>query len=172
MPTTLADLLNVLEEWEFEGVVWRLRPPNQVEQGLFSRWLERRDRENAARATELDDADQEKLLRFAGINASACVYEWGSDAYCTALLSPKGFAKMLFFVLRTENPDRPVTEDLAGRMVAHKVHELAVILQASREDDDGVKKNLLRSVGLPPDYLDSPSGSGPSSFASATPPTT
>ncbi|MDB5312919.1 MAG: hypothetical protein JWO38_7121 [Gemmataceae bacterium] len=153
MPPTLSDLIGSSAEITFEGITYKVRPPDQIAQGMFTTWLARRDRENAVRASDVDDATQEKLLRFSGINFAAGLYDWGSDAYVTALQTPVGVAKMLYFVLRNENPALPISEELVMRLVGHKIAEIAILLQAEAETDPAVKKNLLRSVGLPPDSL-------------------
>lgn len=173
MTPSLSDIFNAIKEWEFEGTVYKVRPPSVEDESAFTTMLERKDRENAARAVELDDADRERLLRFSGVNAAVGLYEWGTESYTAAMLTPLNFARMLHLILKRENPDKVVTFDLARRMVASEIHTLAVMFQAEAEPDDGVKKNLLSSLGFPSAWHGSrPTSSGGSSpHPTADPPT-
>lgn len=167
MPIPLADLLGSVSELEHKGKTYRVRPPTQEEEGLFSRRLERRERENAARAVELDEADQAKLLAAAGRHAAIGTYEWGSDDYVEALSKPTGMAYMLYLVMRSENPEAGVTERLCREIVELNIRQVAALILAKDEPDPAKKKAILESVGLPANFLDSSSGT--SSSSSSTP---
>jgi hypothetical protein len=155
MPT-LADLLAVPAELAWDGRTWKMRPPTQLEQALFSRWLERRAKEFAERSVDLTADAQAEYRRVAVNEAAACSFEWGSDAYVKALGTPLGTAKMFELVWRTEHPDRgDVSEDLALRFVTEKIGEAAAALTAAVEADPKVRREILRAAGLPANFLDS-----------------
>jgi hypothetical protein len=168
----LADLLGVPTEWAFEGVAYKVRPPNQVEQKQFSRHLERRYREWVEQSTDLGEDRQQKLLQAGGLAAAAGAFEWGSDAYVEAMGKPVTLAYMLYLVLRGENPDKGVTEELCLRMVGQKLAEIAAVLHAEAQDDPKKAEAALAAVGLPPSYW-RPSGtstSGSPTHPSTSPP--
>src|SRR5688572_19717875 len=126
----LADLLGIASEIEFEGKLLRVRAPSQTEQGLFSRFLERRARDFVSRSLEMEQDEKTLLLRGIAADAAAGTYDWGADAYVRALGTPMGIAKMLHLVLSAENPTEIIDEDFTTRLVAQKVTEIAAVLQA------------------------------------------
>jgi hypothetical protein len=154
--SSIADLLGIPSALEFEGKSYKVRPPNQDEEGMFSRWLESRAKEFVVRAVDLGDERQHKAVRGIAADAAACLYEWGSDAYTAALGTPVGLSKMLSLILLSENPEIGQTaESLARKIVARKIAEIAAVLQAEALTDPKARAAVLAAVGLPPNYLDS-----------------
>lgn len=167
MPS-LADFLGAPSAWTFEGVEYQIRPPEQDEEGLFSRHLERRYREWVERSADLPEDRQQKALVAGGVEAAAGRFEWGSDAYVAALGNPATLAVMLRFILKKHNPDKKITDELCRRMVAQKLAEIAAVIHAEAEADPKKAEAALAAVGIPRSYWPS---SGTSTSASSTPPT-
>lgn len=167
--TSIADLLGAPGELAFEGVTYQVRPPTQIEQGMFTQWLLRNERDNALRTYELDPTGGEVLLRIHSRNAATRHYDWGTDAYMEALRQPAGQAKMLELVLRGANPGKTVTEEMMLRFVEQKIAEVAAVLLAQEADDPKAQEAILASVGLPPNFLGT---SEKPSSESSTPPST
>lgn len=157
--TPLPDLFKCPGTITFEGHDYKLRAPDQVEQGLFSRHLERREVEFWQRATYLEPEERDRRIKAVGQSAAAGSFEWGSPAYVEALSNPFTAAHMIFLVLRAENPDRKeVTEPFARRMVAQCLAEIVAVNAAAAEADPAKKKAILAAAGLPPTYLGSSGG--------------
>lgn len=180
MPT-LADMLQVPSEITHKGVTLKVRPPTQVNQGVFSRWLEKRAREFVERSEDLDEIARQRLMRGICADAAAGAFEWGSDAYVQSLGTPIGVAKMLLIVLRDANggsavnlPDggiQEISEEFVTEIVAQKVAEIAAILQAAEVEDPLAKAAVLASVGLPPNFVNSKETSSNPSASNSPPPT-
>lgn len=166
MPT-LADILGVASEFEFEGTVYHLRPPTLLEQLRFSRRLERRAMEAAARMVGVPEEAQDRMIRAVTRDIAAGEYEPDSGSYIEALQKPDGIAFMLFLVLSGDHPE--VTEEVARRMVDKALKEIAAVLIRESRDDPGGKLmgGVLAALGLPPDFL---LGKDNGSSASVTPP--
>ena len=165
--TSLADLLNSPTEIEFEGKVYQLREPTLEECGMYQRWLEAEARAGAAAATDLPEDQQDRLLRAVSRDIAAQVYCWGGEECVNSLNTPTGMGKLLSIVCRTQGLDYGT----AVRMCNAKLFDVAKLLL--KYSDDPEKKTeldaLLKSVGLPPDFL-SKTSSG-SSTTPAAPPT-
>lgn len=173
MPLTLADLTAAPAEITFEGKVFKLRPPDQLEQGMFARWLEQRAREFVMRATDVPPETQDRLIRNVASDAAAGRYDFGGDTYTQALGTPLGMAKMMALIFRKTMPELGSSaEEWATKIVAQKITEAVAVMQAELLDDPKARAAVLASVGLPPDYLDpkSPPTSDTSSPSSSTPP--
>lgn len=171
--TPLADVFNVAHELEWEGARYRVRHPDQVEQGRFSRYLEDKARAFVERQPLPEDRRNALLLAVAG------QYDWGTDGYERALANPLDTAVLLGYVLQAENPALVNAPDEAARVarefMVHRIAQVAAVLGARRAAEDPDPKvraaapAILMSVGLPPDYV-SAASSSPSSPSSSTPP--
>lgn len=156
----LADFLGTPSEWTFEGVTYSVRPPEQDEQGLFSRYLEKRYREYVERSTDIPD-ERQKALHVAGaIAAAAGTFDWGSAAYVEALAQPVTLAHMLYLILKRANPEKKVTEELTLEMVIQKLADIARALEAENlADPKATAAAVSGAVGLPPNFVASSAGS-------------
>lgn len=170
--TTLADLFATPKSIDFEGTSYKLRPPTQVEQGLFAVYLEERAAAFAGRrATEEERAEYRRIAMIEGASGT---YDWGSDAYTVALRRPVTLAKMIAFILMGANPGLASAPDEADRIALHlvtqRIVQIAAVIGAENEPDDAKKKAILEAVGLPPTFLNSEPGSNtPSTSPSPVP---
>lgn len=165
MPS-VADLLGLSNSIEFEGKTYQLRPPTPLEEAQFSRWLESRAREAAGRATDLPEEMQDKLLQAVTRDVAAGVYDFEGEAAAVALTQPLGMAKILHLVIGSTDPEFRFED--ARRMVRTALKEVAAVLVGKATTDPQVLAFVLRTLGLPADFLARPSAA--SSSASATPP--
>ena len=164
---TLADLFNSPSEFEFEGVVYKLRQPTLIECGQYQRWLEQEARAGAARATELDEADRRNLLRDVQADIAAKRYAWGGELCVQSLRTPDGIAKLTAIICA----DQGMTEATAKKAAEQRLWEIAAVIAAAQEEEQRTGKanpqlrELLARLGLRPDFLST------SSSDSATNPT-
>lgn len=163
---TIADLLGVASELEFDGKTYALKPPNLIQQAKFSRRLEKRARDAALRATDLPEADADRLLRAVVRDIGAGYWEVDSPGYVEALQTPDGMAYMLHLTLHEDHKE--VTEVVARKMVDKAMKEIAAVLMREAGHDPKILSGVEAVLGLPPGWL---SGSGSGSSGSATPPT-
>lgn len=167
---TLAELLNSPAEFTFEGQTYKLREPTLLECGEYQRWLESEARASAAASTDLPEEDRRQLLRDVNADVAAKRYAWGGPECVLSLRSPDGLAKLMSIVCR----DQGVTYPLARQMCVARLWDIARALLAVEQGDDPEKKArlaaLLKSMGLPPDFLSSVSSDLPTSSAAGPPP--
>jgi len=162
---SIADLLGLGSEMEFEGTNYTLRRPELVEQARFSQWLKDRSKAEAGRGDVPDDV-REGLYRAAIRDAGELYYEIDSPGYIIALQRPSGFAKLLHIIFETDHPgiDEPTVRRLLEAGLKQKFAEVI----AAEIDDPKVLEGVLAVLGFPPGYLNT---SGNSSSDSPTPPT-
>lgn len=163
---TLADLFRSPDTVHFRGHDYKLRKPDQVEEGLFSRYLEQRAKEFVRRSVDLTPEERDRHLVAVAAFAAAGGFEWGSPAYVEGTANPFTAAHLILIVLRAENPERrelaaPDADQFVRGMVAQCLAEIVAINAAEIEADPLKKKAILEAVGLPPTYLDSSAGSSP-----------
>lgn len=155
---SLADLLNSITEFTHDGITYKLRQPTLLECGQYQRWLESEARASAAAATELPEEDRRNLLRDVNADIAAKLYAWGGEVCVKSLRTPDGIAKLMSIVCGILVPD-------ARAVVDKRLHEIAAILMASVMGDDPEKKaelrQLLLNLGLPPNFLNTPSSNSP-----------
>lgn len=166
----LAEIFGADGTIEFEGMHIVVGPPNQAEQGRFSRLLEARARAFAARAD--DDAERAAYQAVAVRDSASYQFDWGSEAYTAALGTPAGLIDMYAIVLPRLNPTLPITRDLVQRLVCQKVVEIAAVLRAEEEGDTAKKAAVLAAAGLPANYLESRRGGSAASSPPGSPSTT
>jgi len=167
--STLAQLLNSPEEFEFGGKTYRLREPTLIECGEYQKWLESEARASAAASTDLPEEDRRQLLRDVNADVAAKRYAWAGLECVLSLRSADGMAKLMSIVCR----DQGVTYPLALKMTTARLWDIARVLLAAEQGDDPEKKaavrELIRRTGLPHDFL-SNSSSGSSTNSAAAPP--
>jgi hypothetical protein len=118
--TTPADLFNTPAEIDYvdeAGVkhTYKVTQPTRGQEERFVRWLEKRARDDAARAIE--DMPPDEAERYAaGVRRDIAtgVYCWGTVACLQALQSPDGQVYMAYLVLSDQNPE--VDEELARKI--------------------------------------------------------
>lgn len=143
---TLADLLSIATNLECDGKQYPMRPPNQLEQGKFQRWLEQRAYEGIERRTYAEDS-----AKYAAINAltqdiAAGVYEWGGDVASKAVLSSSGAAKLVELICNV-----PASE--AAKVIDTHIQRVVAIMTAASTDDPKALGEALKLLGLPADFL-------------------
>jgi hypothetical protein len=145
MPT-LADLFNVPREFEFEGIKYGLKEPDQLQQGQFQRWLEQRVRESIRRDTEAEEDELAKALDRFYDRQAAGEYEWGNPICLRALLTFTGWGKYLEIMLGVD----PIT---ARKMVEKPIEELAAAVGRAAAENPKLIGEVLASRGFPTDWL-------------------
>ncbi len=167
MAGTLADLLSIATDLTCEDVdkngkpvldekgepvakTYAMRPPNQLEQGKFQRWLEQRAYEALDRRTYVNDEARAKAENALTRDISAGVYEWGGDVASLAVLSTSGAAKLLELICGV-----PPVE--AIRVINTHATRVRNILTAASTDDPKALAEALKAVGLPSNFLSSDS---------------
>lgn len=151
MPSA-ADLLAVPTEFEFEGKVYHLLPPTQIQQGKYQRYLERNAWEALDRSAEYRDpaavkTDRESLT--AAISAGE--YEWDGPVGARAQQTPDGAAKLLQILLDVDAPT-------ADRMALAHIAKFSAMLLAMQGDDPKALALALAALGLPKNFLDGNGG--------------
>jgi hypothetical protein len=162
MSATLENILS-LGEIEIDGVRLKVRPEVQLEQKMFATWLKKRSREQAAMAIDLPADVQDRMVKEALRDGTSGYYDWGGDGYFNALSTAIGLAKMLSIVCSAENPATPVDEDQVMLWYQSESFKQVAVMLAMVMKDDDKKKAILRSVGLPENYLDSSETPSPES---------
>ena len=128
-------------EFEHDGKSYSLRKPTQLEQAMFSRWLERRAQEAAGRSIDLPEEVQDKLIRNLNNDIASGEFEYGSPAYISATLKPFGLAKLVSLML-TADGHAEVTHEAAIEMVMNKYKQIAGDVLGRAKDDPKVVEAL------------------------------
>ena len=170
---TIADMLNTPTELSFEGKTYRLRHPNQDEQGEYVRWLEQLAYDGISRRTYQDEASLLKSLRVHDQDLAAGVYDWGGEVCVRRIMTTKGLAKLVAIICR----DQRMTLEIAERLVEKESRKIAAILASKVTSDPNSLRAVLATLGLPADFFSSDSATRPSaapetSNTSADSPTT
>lgn len=149
--STLADFVNAPTEIVFKGTTYHLRQPNQLEEGMFQRWLEQRALEAIERGVYAEEArrDRDRQLHFQDVATG--VYEAGGAVYAKASMMPSGMAKMLSIICK----DQLLTEAVAKELVKHRLKEICATLISKATSDPKVLEATLATLGLPSDYFSS-----------------
>lgn len=142
----VVDLLKVGSTFSHNGKSYPVRKSTQYEQAVFSRWLEQRAKEAAARSNDLPAEVQDKLIRNLNADIAACEYEFGSPAYTAAVIRPFGLAKMLSIMLQKDGHEE-VTHEVALEMVLDKYAEIAGEVLGRAKDDPKVPEALALIFG-------------------------
>lgn len=167
---SVADLFNSPEEFVYENQTYRLREPTLIECGEYQRWLESEARASACAAVDLPEEDRRNLLRDVIADIASKRYAWAGEECVYSLRRADGMAKLMSIVCR----DQGVSYQLALKMCQARLLEIARVLLAAEQGDDPEKKalvrQLLKSVGLPHDYLSSLSSDSPTTPPAPSPP--
>jgi hypothetical protein len=153
---TLSDLLATPDEITYKGRVYKLAPLSIAHRAQFSRWLERRAREDAARAAvDLPDDAATKYMRTVSQDIASGAYDWGGPVSMAALAGMPGMRKMLMLRLQDNHPevDEEFTEKMIEEILAQKLNAL---VRAVEENDPKVQA-ALRTLGLKLDSSAAPS---------------
>jgi hypothetical protein len=149
--STLADIVNAPTELEWKGAKYLLRQPDQLEEGMFQRWLEQRAFD-AIERTKYQDREKQIIDRERHFqDVAAGVYESGGEVYAKAVVQPSGMAKMISIICR--NADPPMTEKAAKEIVDYKMREVAAVLISKVNSDPKVLEAVLSRLGLPKDFF-------------------
>ena len=160
---THADIFNVGKTIKLsDGREYQLRKPNQIEQGLFQKWLEDRAHDAIDRST---DGEARKLQRhhLVDVDAGLGKYEYDGPLAIEALYTPAGMSKIIAIICR----DQGVTDAIAEEIFLSRAREVAAEVLLRRSQDPKALGLLLEALGFPTDFLEE---SDSSSNSSSTPP--
>ncbi len=155
---TLASLFNAPTELEFEGEKYLLRKPNQLEEGMYQRWLEQLAWDKINARTYQDEAEKLASLRMHDHDCAAGVFEYGGEVSVKRLMTPKGLAKLIAIICR----DQGMTDEQAERWVELENRKIAAVLVSKATDDPKALAAALAILGLPKDFLSCSSSTNPS----------
>lgn len=150
---TIADFFNAPNELRYGDEVFRIREPDQLEQGEFQRWLEDLALNSTLARTYPRPEDRDAALRVWQQDCAAGVYEWGGVMCLRRLADPNlnGLAKFLEIVCR----DQGVTPEKARAVAKHAQLQLIAILNKQAADDPKAVEAATAGVGLPRDFCTS-----------------
>lgn len=116
----LKGALGLGPEFTFEGQTYKLAPLQIQHYAQFSAWLERRafeavERAQAVLAPAAFDAALARVTR----DCATGVYDYGTDTYAAAVVSPPGFKRLLLYALQVHQPQ--LDEEFVERLVAAKL---------------------------------------------------
>lgn len=165
---TLADFFNAPGEFRLGDEVFRMREPNQLEQGEFQRWLEQLAFDNLMARKYQTDADREAALRVWQHDCAAGVYEYGGVVCLRRLTDPnlKGLAKLMEVVCREQG----MTYDKASAIARNEQARLVALISKQATDDPKALAAVLTRLGLPSDFFSSSSATRPSAAPTPSPP--
>lgn len=154
---TYADMLSIATEIEHEGVTYALRPPTQLEQGKFQRWLEQEARESVERATYLSDEARAQATAQITRDIASGAYEWGGEISVKRLSTVSGVSKLIQLVCG-------VDKELADRLANARLAQVVELVRGAQARDPKAVEAALVRLGLPANFLrqsvKSSSGSG------------
>lgn len=163
---TLRDLFNSPTEFVLDGETFRVRQPNQLEQGQYQAWLEQLAFDAINRRTYQSDAEKLACLRMHDQDCAAGVYEWGGEVATRRVQTPKGLAKLLAVICRDEG----LTDKKAEKLVEAETAKLAAVLVSRITQDPKALEAALATLGLPSDFFSSNSATPPSATPDASKP--
>lgn len=163
MASTLADILGVSDELTYDGKVYKLSELSLEGRAKFSRWLERRARDEAIRGSaNLPSDQQDRYLRVVSRDIAAGVYEFGGEVSVAALREPAGRRYIVYLSLLENHPD--ADEELAEKLIENRMREIAAILKKGVEESDPKVLAALRlipgSFGVPQSSLQTTPSTG------------
>jgi hypothetical protein len=169
--SSIADLTNAPSVLVHDGKEYLLREPTLVECGMYQRELESEARASAAAATDLPEEDRRNLLRDVNADIASFRFAWGGEECVRSLRTPQGVAKLFSIVCK----DQGLTYRVALDAVNANLLLIARLLRIAEEEgeSDPEKKAqlaaLLRSVGLPGNFLSNSSSGSPTTPSEAPP---
>jgi hypothetical protein len=161
---THADIFNVGKTIKLpDGRTYTLRKPDQIEQGLFQKWLEDRAHDAIDRSS---DSEARKLQRhhLVDVDAGLGKYEYDGPLAIEALYTPAGMSKIIAIILR----DQGATDEIAEEIFLHKAREAAAEILIKRAKDPKALGLLLEALGFPMDFLEPSPESDSSSKSCST----
>ena len=161
---TLRDIFNAPTEFVLDDETFRVRQPNELEQGEFQAWLEQLAFDAINRRTYQSEGEKTAALDRHDVRCAAGDYEWGGEIATRRLTTPTGLAKLLSIVCR----DQGLTERKAKRLVEQESKKLAAVLVSRVTSDPKVLEATLAQLGLPSDFFSSSSPTPPSTTGSTT----
>lgn len=159
--TTTADFFNTPHEIEYtdeqgQKHTYKLKQLTKGNEAKFSRWLEKRARDDAARAIqEMPPEAAEAYVDRVQENIHAGVYEWGSAVCVKSLRSPAGQQYAIYLALLDEHP--LMEEELAAKIYAQQRQRIVDQLTKAVEDADPKVLAVLRRLLNIPEEPQSPS---------------
>jgi hypothetical protein len=154
MPT-LADFFNAPTELPLKDAAgnvvrtFKVRQPDQLEQGQYQRWLEQRAYDGIERRTYQDPTQQAADRAALNRDIAAGLFEYGGPVCCQALGTPGGIAKLLTIICA----DQGLSPDDAATLVDQQVREIAAVLWERGNDDPKALAAILKRLGLPKNYF-------------------
>lgn len=146
---TLADLFNAPREIVHKGKTWQLRRPDQLEQGMFQRYLEKCAYDAIERREYQDDAAKDRDRHNLNVACALGAFEWGSPATVEATANPLRLWKLIQIIAR----DQGMTDEIARELMDEHVREcVAAIIRENVEDPKAVAA-MVMTLGFPPDFL-------------------
>ena len=147
---SFADFLNTPHEIVYKDsagkeTTYRLAQLTKGGEARFARWLEKRARDDAARAINDMPADvAESYVAGTRQDIAAGVYGWGTAACVKALQTPDGQRYAIFLSLSDQHPE--VDEELAGKIYEQQRQRIIDQLTQAVKDDDPKVFAALRSL--------------------------
>jgi hypothetical protein len=141
---TLAELFNIPVEavLEYEGKAYPKRAPTQVEQGLFSAWLEADALAFVERQTHLPPAVMEAHRQGVRADANKGKFKFYAPASVVRMNELDGTAKLWSITLLADGHAECTPEFVLG-MILHQAERLAVVaLEKETQNDPKARAGL------------------------------
>jgi len=169
--STPADIFAVGQTLDYKApdgtiTTFKLRPPNQYEQGEFQRWLEQKIHDAIDRSS---DSEERKIKRHSLIDAQAGMgeYAWDGPSGMESRFKPEGYIETLKIVCR----DQGMTDEIAQEIFQQNLYRLWRDVMESQGQDPKALAPVLAALGFPTGFLEC-EPSVPSSNNSSTHPST
>lgn len=163
---SMADLLNAPTEIEFDAgagdgpKIYKLnKAPTKGQEARYSRWLEKRVRDDVARAlAEMPPEQAEQYAAGARRDIAAGLYSWGTPASLQSLQTREGQIYIIYVMLSDEHPEMDL--ETTERMFETKQKEMIEELTRRVEDGDPKVLEALQGIAgmfMPPNTTGAPS---------------
>jgi len=144
----LADLLSCPSEIEYEGQVYKLGPPTQLQQAQYGEWLVRRAREGVERdaatmSREWVDNEHTKITR----DRAAGIYSWNGAVCVQALGTYDGGLQLFRMILKSHHP--AMSDELSEKMFVARAKWIEEVVLREIDRDPKAVEEALRTMRLP-----------------------
>jgi hypothetical protein len=148
---TLADVFAVGHTVTMpDGKGYTLRPPTQVEQAEFQRWLEQRAHDGIERSRGTQEA-KDRRHTLIDDKAALGYYEWDGPLGLQSRWTVAGLTKAVEIVCRPQGVDEKLAEEIARQHI--RAVSAAILQEAAR--DPKALAPILGAMGLPMDWFES-----------------
>lgn len=125
-PDSLASILNVGDDFEYNGRTYKVKELSFIRQAEFSQWLKNNAKSEIERSVDLSEETKREMYSTLMQDIAAKKYEYYSKLAVECMRTPEGAAYALYLGLKDEHPTLEPHE--AREMYFKKLNEVSKLV--------------------------------------------